>query len=111
MADNIFVVLSGNVLLVLERSESWLNLWYKRYDIHKCVNNALIGALHKMFIGTRLKICIYEQLGVAANFDDPVKGDRRQIRRPQMFIKLALEFGCDMFMSHTITRSLSSKLR
>ena len=53
------------------------------------------------------------QLGAAANFDDLVKfGDRRQIRRPQMFIKLAFEFGCDVIlMSHPITRSLASKLR
>ena len=33
------------------------------------------------------------QLGAAANFDDLVKfGDRRQIRRSQMFIKLAFEY-------------------
>ena len=55
----------------------------------------------------------YDQLGAAANFDDLVKfGDRRQIRRSQMFIKLAFEFGCDLnLMSHPITRSLASKLR
>ena len=42
------------------------------------------------------------QLGAAANFDDLVKfGDRRQIRRSQMFIKLTFEFGYDViFMSH-----------
>ena len=53
------------------------------------------------------------QLGAAANFDDLVKfGDRRQIRRSQMFIKLAFEFGCDViFMSYPITRSLGNKLR
>ena len=53
------------------------------------------------------------QLGAAANFDDLVKfGNRRQIRRSQMFIKLAFEFGCDVIlMSHPITRSLGSKLR
>ena len=39
-------------------------------------------------------------------------GDRRQIRRSQMFIKLAFEFGCDVIlMSHPITRSLGNKLR
>ena len=56
---------------------------------------------------------IIYQLGAAANFDDLVKfGDCRQIRRSQMFIKLAFEFGCDViFMSHPITRSLGSKLR
>ena len=55
----------------------------------------------------------YQQLGAGANFDDLVKfGDRRQIRRPQMFIKLAFEFGCDVIlMSHPITRSLGSKLQ
>ena len=55
----------------------------------------------------------YDQLGAAANFDDLVKfGDRRQIRRSQMFIKLAFEFGCDVIlMSHPITQSLGSKLR
>ena len=54
----------------------------------------------------------FEQFGAAANFDDLVKfGDRRQIRRSQMFIKLAFEFGCDVIlMSHPITRSLCSKL-
>ena len=37
------------------------------------------------------------QLGAAANFDDLVKfGDRRQIRRSQMFMKLAFELGCDV---------------
>ena len=46
-------------------------------------------------------------------FDDLVKfSDRRQIRRSQMFIKLAFEFRCDVIlMSHPITRSLGSKLR
>ena len=60
-----------------------------------------------------LRISLYHQLGAAANFDDLVKfGDRRQIRRSQMFIKLAFEFGCDaILMSHPITRSLASKLR
>ena len=55
----------------------------------------------------------HQQLGAAANFDDLVKfGDRRQIRRSQMFIKLAFEFGCDVIlMSYPITRSLGSKLR
>ena len=53
-----------------------------------------------------------DQLGAAANFDDLVKfGDRRQISRSQIFIKLAFEFGCDVIlMSHPITRSLGSKL-
>ena len=53
------------------------------------------------------------QLGSAPNFDDLVKfGDRRQIRRTQMFIKLAFEFGYEViFMSHPIMRSLGSKLR
>ena len=38
-----------------------------------------------------------QQLGAAANFDNLVKsGDRRQIRRSRMFIKLAFEFGCDV---------------
>ena len=37
------------------------------------------------------------QLGAAANFDDLVQfGDRRQIRRSQMFMKLAFELGCDV---------------
>ena len=56
---------------------------------------------------------IHEQLGAAANFDELVKfGDRRQIRRSQMFMKLAFEFRCDVIlMSHPITRSLASKLR
>ena len=47
------------------------------------------------------------ELGAAANFDDLVKfGDRRQIRRFEMFIK------CDVnFMSHPITQSLGSKLQ
>ena len=51
--------------------------------------------------------------GVAAKFDDLVKfGDRRQIRRSRLFIKLAFEFGCDVvFVSHPITQSLGSKLR
>ena len=51
-----------------------------------------------------------EQLGAAANFDDLVKfGNRRQIGRSQMFIKLAFEFGCDfILMSHPITQSLST---
>ena len=54
------------------------------------------------------------QLGAAANFDDLVKlGDRRQIRRSQMFIKLAIWIriiGCDVIlMSHPISRSLGSK--
>ena len=55
----------------------------------------------------------YEQLGAAANFDDLVKfGDPRQIKRSQMFIKLAFGFRCDVIlMSHPITRSLGSKLR
>ena len=63
------------------------------------------------------EICSHQhvgyQLGAAANFDDLVKfGDRRQIRRFQMFIKLAFEFGCDVIlMSHPITWSLGSKLR
>ena len=58
-----------------------------------------------------LPVHVY-QLGAAANFDDLVKfGDRRQIRRSQMFIKLAFEFGCDVIlMSHPITRSIASKL-
>ena len=56
-------------------------------------------------------ITVSEQLGAAANLDDLVKfGDRRQIRRSQMFIKLAFEFGCDVIlMSHSITQSLGSK--
>ena len=56
--------------------------------------------------------CLPHQLGAAANFDDLAKfGDRRQIRRSRLFIKLAFEFGCDViFMSHPITRSLGSKL-
>ena len=60
-----------------------------------------------------MKISVDDQLGAAANFDDLVKfGDRRQIRRSQMFIKLAFEFGCDVIlMSPPITRSLASKLR
>ena len=55
----------------------------------------------------------YGQLGAAANFDDLDKfGDRRQIRRSQMFKKLAFEFGCDVIlMSHPITQSLGSKLQ
>ena len=59
-----------------------------------------------------LSSAVPSQLGAAANFDDLVKfGDRLQIRRSQMFIKLAFEFGCDIiFMSHPITRSLGSKL-
>ena len=58
-----------------------------------------------------LPVHVY-QLGAAANFDDLVKfGDRRQIRRSQIFIKLAFEFGCDVIlMSHPITRSIASKL-
>ena len=46
------------------------------------------------------------QLGAAANFDDLVKfGNRRQIRRSQIFIKLAFEFGCDViFTSHPGSR-------
>ena len=53
-----------------------------------------------------------EQLGAAANFDDMVKfDDRCQIRRSQMFLNLAFEFGCDViFMSHPITWSLGTKL-
>ena len=59
------------------------------------------------------QVCWHSQLGAAANFDDLVKfGERRQIRRSQMFIKLAFEFGSDViFMSHPITQSLGSKLR
>ena len=56
--------------------------------------------------------CAFDQLGAAANFDNLVKfGNRRQIRRSQMFIKLAFEFGYDIiFMSHPIKRPLGSKL-
>ena len=44
-----------------------------------------------------LKKTMNYQLGAAANFDDLVKfGDRRQIRRSQMFMKLAFELGCDV---------------
>ena len=55
----------------------------------------------------------YQQSGAAANFDDLVKfGDRHQIRRSQMFIKLAFEFGYDVIlMSDPITRSLGCELR
>ena len=46
-------------------------------------------------------------LGASANFDNLVKfGDRREIRRSQMFIELPLEF-----MSHPITWLLGGKHR
>ena len=58
-------------------------------------------------------ITVSEQLGAAANLDDLVKfGYCRQIRRSQMFIKLAFEFGYDVIlMSQSITQSLGSKLQ
>ena len=74
-----------------------------------------IGEVLSRYFTTSMPAPAYQgdQLGAAANFDDLVKfGDRRQIRRSQMFIKLAFEFGCDVIlMSHPITRSLASKLR
>ena len=47
--------------------------------------------------------CSANQLGAAANFDDLAKfGDRRQIRRSRLFIKLAFDV---IFVSHPITQS------
>ena len=50
-----------------------------------------------------------QQLGAAANFDDLAKfGDCRQIRRSRLFIKIAVEFGCDVIFyvssNHTVAR-------
>ena len=88
------LVLCVSVVSCSPKTETW------------CLVVTVVGAARARFHDDN-------QLGAAANFDDLVKfGDRRQIRRSQMFIKLAFEFGCDVIlMSHPITRSLASKLR
>ena len=80
----------------------------------KMFKMAATWAAHGHWAGSMpANLLVSDQLGAAANFDDLIKfGDRRQIRRSQMFIKLGFEFGCDVIlMSHPITRSLASKLR
>ena len=79
----------------------------------RCVHWTMQRGVLQTWITIQSPVIVMLSVGCSRQFDDLAKfGDRHQIRRSQMFIKLAFEFGCDViFMSHPITRSLGSKLR
>ena len=73
-------------------------VFHNRWKCHFASNRVLIVN------NPNFCTCPSGQSGATANFEGLAKfSDRRQIRWPQLFIKLAFEFGCDViFISHPI---------